>query len=63
MMTTRLVAEKLNLKELPELEQYMLHKVYDLNEKFRNYFKSYDFHNLYKELLNFCTVDSIFVLF
>ena len=24
---------------------------------FKNYFKSYDFHNLYKELLNFCTVD------
>ena len=35
----------------------MLHRVYDLNEKFKNYFKSYDFHNLYKELLNFCTVD------
>jgi len=49
--------EKLNLKELPELEQYMLHKVFNLNENFKNYFNSYDFHNLYKELLNFCTVD------
>jgi isoleucyl-tRNA synthetase len=49
--------EKLNLKELPELEQYMLHKVYRLNENFINYFSNYDFHNLYKELLNFCTVD------
>jgi isoleucyl-tRNA synthetase len=35
----------------------MLHRVYNLNENFKNYFKSYDFHNLYKELLNFCTVD------
>ena len=35
----------------------MLHRVYDLNKNFKNYFKSYDFHNLYKELLNFCTVD------
>ena len=35
----------------------MLHRVYKLNENFKNYFKSYDFHNLYKELLNFCTVD------
>ena len=35
----------------------MLNKVYDLNENFKNHFKSYDFHNLYKELLNFCTVD------
>ena len=49
--------EKLDLNELPELEQYMLHKVYNLNENYKNYFKSYDFHNLYKELLNFCTVD------
>jgi isoleucyl-tRNA synthetase len=35
----------------------MLHRVYNLNESYKNYFKSYDFHNLYKELLNFCTVD------
>ena len=49
--------EKLKLKDLPEYEQYMLHKVYHLNEKFKNYFANYDFHNLYKELLNFCTVE------
>ena len=49
--------EKLDLNQLPELEQYMLHRIYDLNENYKNYFKSYDFHNLYKELLNFCTVD------
>ena len=49
--------EKLDLNQLPELEQYMLHRIYELNKNFKNYFKSYDFHNLYKELLNFCTVD------
>ena len=49
--------EKLDLNSLPELEQYMLHKVFQLNENFKNYFHSYNFHNLYKELLNFCTVD------
>ena len=49
--------EKLNIKELPELEQFMLHKLFKLNQNFNKYFKSYDFHNLYKELLNFCTVD------
>ena len=49
--------EKINLSELPELEQFMLHKIYSLNNKFKNFFKNYDFHNLYKELLNFCTVD------
>ena len=35
----------------------MLHKIYVLNQNFNHYFKNYDFHNLYKELLNFCTVD------
>ena len=49
--------EKLDLSRLPELEQYMLHKVFNLNTNFLNYFNNYDFHNLYKELLNFCTVD------
>ena len=49
--------KNLDLNKLPELEQYMLHKIYNLNENFKSYFNSYDFHNLYKELLNFCTVD------
>ena len=49
--------EKVQLNEVPELEQYMLHKIYILNELFQKNFKSYTFHNLYKELLNFCTVD------
>ena len=49
--------ENINPNELPELEQFMLHKIYCLNSDFHKYFKNYDFHNLYKELLNFCTVD------
>ena len=35
----------------------MLHKIFILNQNFNRYFNNYDFHNLYKELLNFCTVD------
>ena len=49
--------ENLDLEGLPELEKFMLNRVYSLNERFNKYFKNYDFHNLYKELLNFCTVD------
>ena len=49
--------EKIEIENLPELEQFMLHKIYNLNFRFNKYFKDYDFHNLYKELLNFCTVD------
>ena len=48
---------KIDIAHLPELEQFMLHKIYSLNSNFKNYFNNYDFHNLYKELLNFCTVD------
>ena len=49
--------KNINIEELPELEQFMLHKIYHLNLNFDKHFKDYDFHNLYKELLNFCTVD------
>ena len=49
--------KSIDVKNLPELEQFMLHKIYSLNLNFHKYFKNYDFHNLYKELLNFCTVD------
>ena len=49
--------ENIDPKQLPELEQYMLNKIYCLDVEFNKYFKKYDFHNLYKELLNFCTVD------
>jgi len=48
---------QLKINELPELEQFMLHKIFILNQNFNRYFVNYDFHNLYKELLNFCTVD------
>jgi len=49
--------EDLNVAELPDLEKYILHRVYLINKNFYNYFNSYNFHNLYKELLNFCTVE------
>ena len=49
--------ENLDLNDLPELEQIMLHKIHTLDINFKQYFANYDFHNLYKELLNFCTVD------
>jgi len=49
--------EKIDYDKLPELEQFMLHKIYELNLNFEKNFKNYNFHNLYKELLNFCTVD------
>ncbi len=49
--------DKIDIESLPELEKFMLNKVYTLDEKFKICFEKYDFHNLYKDLLNFCTVD------
>ena len=34
-----------------------MHKIYSFKLNLIIILKNYDFHNLYKELLNFCTVD------
>ena len=47
--------EKLDISNLPELEQFMLCKIFKMNLMFEKNFKIYNFHALYKELLNFCT--------
>jgi len=49
--------ENIDISKLPDLERYMLNRIYFINKDFFKYFKSYNFHNLYKELLNFCTVE------
>ena len=49
--------EKINISNFPELEQYMLHKIYNLNILFEKNFEKYNFHTLYKEIINFCTSD------
>ena len=49
--------DKIDVSKLPELEQFMLHKISNLNLNFKKNFDNYNFHALYKELLNFCTVD------
>ena len=49
--------DKINLKEFDELEQYILHKIYHISKSVENNLKNYNFHKLYKELLNFCTLD------
>ena len=55
--------EKLKLKEFDELEQFILHKLFLLNKSIDENLKNYSFHKLYKELLNFCTLDlSSFIL-
>ena len=49
--------EKLNLQNLDELEQYILHKLHHISKSVENNLKNYNFHKLYKDLLNFCTLN------
>ena len=49
--------EKINLSKFDELEQFILHKLFLLDKSVNENLKNYNFHKLYKELLNFCTLD------
>tara|TARA_B110000211_G_scaffold22459_2_gene23263 strand:- start:3063 stop:5801 length:2739 start_codon:yes stop_codon:yes gene_type:complete len=49
--------EKLEIKKFEELEQYILHKLFIIDKSVKENLKNYNFHKLYKELLNFCTLD------
>ena len=49
--------KKVKVKEFNELEQYILHKLFEINNWVDENLKNYNFHKLYKELLNFCTLD------
>ena len=49
--------EQIDVKQFDELEQYILHKIFYISKSVKNNLKNYNFHKLYKELLNFCTLD------
>ncbi len=49
--------EKIEPKEFDELEQYVLHKLFIISKSVEKNLKNYNFHRLYKELLNFCALD------
>jgi len=49
--------EKLKINEFDELEQYILHKLFVIGMSVSENLKNYNFHKLYKDLLNFCTSD------
>ncbi len=48
---------KIEYSKLPSLEKFILTQIYDFDLRFRDYIKSYNFHKIYVELLNFCTLD------
>ena len=49
--------KKIKVNEFDELEQYILHKIFKISKSLEENLENYNFHKLYKELLNFCTLD------
>ena len=49
--------KKINIENFSELERYILGKLYDLDNFIKGNLKNYNFHRIYKELLNFCAQD------
>ena len=49
--------DKIEYEKYDELERYILHRIFEIDKSFKENLKNYNFHKLYKELLNFCTLD------
>ncbi len=49
--------DKIDFEEFDELEKYILHKLFVLDNSIKEHLTNYNFHKMYKELLNFCTLD------
>ena len=49
--------EDLKIKEFSELERYILNRLFLVDKSIKENLKNYNFHKIYKELLNFCTLD------
>ncbi len=50
-------AERLELSEMPELERWVLHRVWEMDALLRRSCNDYHFHPLFTELHSFCAVD------
>ncbi len=44
-------------QDLPELERYMLHRLYELDRTVRDGYKTFDFKEVFSTLSNFCNLD------
>ena len=49
--------KSIEIKKFNELEQYIFHKLFVLDRSVKENLKNYNFHKLYRELLNFCSLD------
>ncbi|MBS0271955.1 MAG: isoleucine--tRNA ligase [Proteobacteria bacterium] len=49
--------EEIGYAQMPELEKWVLHRLYEIDQKVREACRSYEFQALYAEIHNFCAVD------
>ncbi len=49
--------EKIAYNQMPELEKWVLHRLYEIDQKVREASNSYAFQALYTEIHNFCAAD------
>ena len=56
-------AERLPVAEMPELEQWVLHRLAELDTEVRKGYAAYDFQGVFQRLFTFCTVDLSAVYF
>jgi isoleucyl-tRNA synthetase len=50
-------SERLAVKDMPELDRWVLHRLSQLDTRVRESARDYEFHSLFTELHNFCAVD------
>jgi isoleucyl-tRNA synthetase len=50
-------SERLDIAEMPELERYILHRMYEVDQIVRTAVDDFDFDRMYHALFQFCTVD------
>ena len=49
--------EKIDIKEFPELEKYILHRLWEVDKIIQECIKKFNFHLMFTTLLNFCSND------
>src|SRR6056297_2252407 len=50
-------ADRVEPSEMPELEQWVLHRLAELDHKVKKGYDAYDFQGVFQQIFNFCTLD------
>ncbi|EBA07140.1 isoleucine--tRNA ligase [Sagittula stellata] len=49
--------QRVDAKDMPELEQYILHRLAELDKTVREGYSKYDFQGVFQQVFNFCTIE------